>query len=401
MNIKRRQFLNLTANVAAIGTLMTVMPGVSYASLPTDRRFVLVVLRGGMDGLAAVPAYGDKDYKISRGDLALDENQILNLDGYFGLHPSLKVLHRAYQKKQAVIFHAIASPYRERSHFDGQNILENGTDKANGAHDGWLNRAISHVRGDTSKLGLAVGQGVPLVLYGQQSVASWTPANFDVLTDSLIEQLERLYINDPLLHQSLAQGLSIHEMADAAMKDMQGQKKRRKRQNVKAMVEGAGKLLADENGARIATIEIGGWDTHAQQGLATGKLSKMFLSLGEGLDILSRTLEPVWHKTAILVVTEFGRTVAENGTKGSDHGTASAAFLLGGAVKGGQVISNWPGLSKKALYQGRDLKPTLDIRQIFKSVLNQHMGISLNALERDVFPNSQHVKPLKGVILKS
>lgn len=398
----RRKFLTTAAATLAGAATMTAFPGLATAALPTDKRLIVVLLRGGMDGLAAVPPLGDRHYAAARGGLALTDG--LPLDGFFAFHPELAPLHALYRKKELTVFHSIASPYRERSHFDGQNLLENGTDRPNGADSGWLNRMLASfpANGHYTK-GLAIGQNVPLILYGREPVASWAPSRGKMPDAALLDQLERIYDNDPLFHNALAQGLAIHEIADEALAGMQKQRmKNINRGNAAGVLAAAAsKLLQDQNGARVATIDIGGWDSHARQGAAGGSLANNFKSFSQGVDAFVKNLAPIWDKTAVLVVTEFGRTVRENGTGGTDHGTASAAFLMGGAVNGGQIYADWKGLDQNSLYQNRDLMPTTDMRALFKSVLRDHLGIPLSTIENVIFPDSRSAGTLSNLIRKS
>jgi uncharacterized protein (DUF1501 family) len=399
----RRKFLYTAATGLAGAATLTAFPGLATAALPTDKRLIVVLLRGGMDGLAAVPPLGDKDYAAARGKLALTDG--LPLDGFFALHPALAPLHALYKKKELTVFHGIASPYRERSHFDGQNLLENGTDRPNGADSGWLNRTLASFpdeRADRVK-GLAIGQNVPLILYGKQPVASWAPSRSKMPDSALLDQLERIYDNDALFHNALAQGLAIHEIADEALSGEQKQRmKNINRGNAAGVLAAAAsKLLQDKNGARIATVDVGGWDSHARQGTSGGSLANNLKGFAQGVEAFTKNLAPIWDKTAVLVVTEFGRTVHENGTGGTDHGTASAAFLMGGAVNGGQIYADWKGLDKNSLYQNRDLMPTTDMRALFKSVLRDHLGIPLSTIENVIFPGSRSAGTLSNLIRKS
>jgi uncharacterized protein (DUF1501 family) len=373
-----------------------MLPRLVLADADTDARFVLVILRGALDGLAAVPAYGDGNYASRRGALAIT-SPTYKLDGMFALNPALAQLHARYQAKELVVFHAAASPYRERSHFDGQDLLENGTANSAGVHDGWLNRmlpALPLARSrPTEEIAVAVAQNVPLVLRGAARVNSWAPSQLpDADTDTL-ERIADLYAADPQLASRLHSALTANNMVTEGMvknaRDPAGQ--------FNVLASAAGKLLAG-NGSRIAVMDVNGWDTHANQGAEVGQLANRLRGLDQGLDTLRTTLGPVWNRTAVLVVTEFGRTVAVNGTRGTDHGTATCAFLVGGAVAGGRVISDWPGLASHELYQGRDLQPTLDLRSVFKGILASHLAIPERDLEERVFPGSRAARPAEGLI---
>jgi uncharacterized protein (DUF1501 family) len=394
----RRGFLG--AGFAASLMAATAWPILSLAALPTDRRLVVVLLRGAMDGLAAVPPYADPAYKAQRGSLAIAEpganEGALDLNGFFGLHPSMTNLHGLYKKGELAVFQAVASPYRERSHFDAQNLLEVGTSQPHGARDGWMNRMLGLYGSDGPKLGIAFNQTIPMILTGQVPVASWAPGGNEI-PDDFINRLQAVYQHDQLFARTLSQAVMAGEIASEA--DMAGGGGGRGGAGaIRQTISTAAKMLTVPNGQRMAVIEIGGWDTHANQGAANGALANRLQQLDEGLGILAEEMAPVWKDTAVVVMTEFGRTVAVNGTRGTDHGTAGAAFLLGGAVNGGYVLTKWPGLDKAQLYEGRDLAPTLDIRSLLKSVLSQHLELPVADIERLVFPGSGGAGAIRQLI---
>jgi uncharacterized protein (DUF1501 family) len=388
--MQRRTFLQY----AALGSASWMLPELALANADTESRFVLVILRGALDGLGAVPPYGDGNYAAKRGALAIT-SPTLKLDGMFALHPSLAQLHSRYQAKELLVFHAAASPYRERSHFDGQDLLESGT--AAGVHDGWLNRMLPSLplarTRKTEEIAVAVAQNVPLVLRGDARVNSWAPSQLPAADSDTLERIADLYASDPLLSSRLQSALAANSMVSEGS----GMNARDHGGQFKTVAAAAGKLLSG-NGSRIAVMDVGGWDTHANQGAETGQLAIRLRGLDQGLETLRTTLGPAWTKTAVLVVTEFGRTVAVNGTRGTDHGTGTCAFLLGGAVAGGKVIADWPGLANQALYQGRDLQPTLDLRSVFKGVLATHLSVKQRDLEERVFPGSRDARLLEGLI---
>jgi uncharacterized protein (DUF1501 family) len=402
--------LSRRALLGGIGSGALLAPfGASFAvaSAPTERRLVIVILRGALDGLAAVPPYADREYRRLRGSLALPENDgILDLDGRFGLHPALAPLHALYRSGEMTALHAVATPYRSRSHFDGQDILENGVTGARDLRNGWLNRALGLIGGE--RIGLAVGQSVPLILRGDIPVGSWAPPEMPAADSDFLARLAALYAGDAVLGPALDQGLRAQAMADDALGDprqgqgaMSGDRmygRAPRPQPLRATAETVGRLLAATKGPRVAVIELGGWDTHANQGVLTGPLNNRLRDLGEGLAAIKPALGPAWRDTAIAVVTEFGRTVAVNGTNGTDHGTGAAALLLGGAVGGGRVVARWPGLGAGQLYDGRDLAPTLDLRAVMKALLIDHLGLPADGVERVVFPNSLDVTPLRDTL---
>ncbi len=367
---------------------------------------MLVILRGGMDGLAAVPPYGESSYERTREGLALaapgEVGGVLKLDGTFGLHPALNTLHGLHQTGELVVLQAIATSYRERSHIDGQDILENGTAVPH-AGSGWLNRALlARSGGVVAGVGppaMALTQSVPMVLRGDVPVESWAPSPLPSLDPDTLARLLDLYRDDAFFAARLRQALATDEMAKRALRATPGRGRRAGRVAFAALARAAAAFLSAPDGPRIAVLEFGGWDTHANQGAGQGRLATQLASLDSGVTTLRQGLGPAWSRTAVIVVSEFGRTVGENGTRGTDHGTAGAAFLLGGAVRGGRVVSDWPGIRKRALYEGRDLMPTLDARSLFKGVLRDHLGVPPGALEQHVFPSSAAAAPLDQLIV--
>ena len=385
-----------------LGGVATLLPRMPVAAVNPDARFALVILRGALDGLGAVPAHGDGNYAGKRGQLAITA-PAQKLNGMFALHPSLTHLYERYGQKELIVFHAVASPYRERSHFDGQDLLENGLSQLNGERDGWLNRALSTLPAakarSTDKIALALAQNVPLVLRGDAAVNSWAPSRLPNADADTLERIADLYSTDEYFANRLQSALAADGIAGEGMSAMQG--KRDPLNGFAAVTSAAGKFLAAADGPRVAVIEVGGWDTHANQGAEQGQLANRLRSLDLGLEGLRTSLGAAWKDTAMLVVTEFGRTVAVNGTRGTDHGTATCALLLGGAVQGGRVIADWPGLATADLYQQRDLKPTRDLRSIFKGVLAEHLGATERDLETKVFPDSRNVAVLEGLIRRA
>ncbi|HZF27117.1 MAG TPA: DUF1501 domain-containing protein [Steroidobacteraceae bacterium] len=405
--LTRRNFMH---RALACGVL-TQLPRLSFATTAGDSRLVLVILRGALDGLTAVPPYGDPDYANARRELAIPQPGggagALALDSTFGLHPSLKSLHQRFQDRELTVLHAVASPYRERSHFDGQNVLENGTPAPTAGTSGWLNRAIAALPPAARaphELGLALGQNVPLVLRGDERVTSWAPSLLPEVEPDTLARLADLYTADAILAMRLKEATAIDALADQQMGTDRATGNAAARPGagnvarLKLMASTAGKFLAAADGPRIAVFDATGWDTHAQEGAATGQLAQRLEGLDAVLDTLATSLQPVWKQSAIVVATEFGRTVALNGTRGTDHGTGTCALLLGGAVNGGRVIADWPGLGSRSLYEGRDLKPTLDLRALFKGVLQQHFAISTRQLEESIFPASSGSRPVPDLL---
>jgi uncharacterized protein (DUF1501 family) len=402
----RRDFIG-SALSAGVGL---AMPRLLLASANTDARFVFVILRGALDGLAAVPPYGDGNYAGKRGELALSvgggDGSALKLDGMFALHPALAKLHGRYTSGELAVIHAVASPYRERSHFDGQDLLENGTLKPHGANNGWLNRALASLPAsrvhDSEKFAMAFAQNVPLVLRGDTSVGSWAPSRMPDADSETLQRLADMYAGNEYFSSRLQAGMVAESMAaDSGTKVDMGGGKRDPLGAIATIASAAGRMMKNKDGARIAVIEANGWDTHANQGTERGLLATRLTGLDNAIDALRIELGDAWKQTAVLVATEFGRTVATNGTRGTDHGTGACAFLVGGAVNGGRVVADWPGLANNNLYQGRDLQPTLDLRSVCKGALADHLGLDEAHLETKIFPDSRGAKRSENLIRKA
>jgi uncharacterized protein (DUF1501 family) len=381
-------------------------PGLAFAKADTDARFVLVILRGAADGLAVAPPYGDGNYRKVRGELAMpspgQDDGINKLDGLFGLHPSLPTVFDEYRRNQALVVHAIASPYRERSHFDGQDVLENGAADVGILRDGWLNRALGPMGGSLgNEPAIAMAQNTPLVLRGDNSVTSWAPSQLPDAEEGTLRRLQAMYADDEFFSTRLTQALDAQAIAASEMDMDEMPTRGNETQQIRTMAQATARFLNAEDGPRIAVLEAGGWDTHANQGTTTGVLANRLEGLDSGIRTLRDELGDTWSRTIVAVVTEFGRTVAVNGTRGTDHGTAAAAILLGGAVNGGRVIADWPGLAKSDLYQGRDLQPTADMRSLFKGVLAEHFSLPDTLLNRTVFPGSKAAAAMKDIVRSS
>jgi uncharacterized protein (DUF1501 family) len=400
--LTRRSLIRASAQLTLLAPLAP-LARIASAATGADARFVLVVLRGGLDGLAAVPPYGDPQYAGARGDLAVGKpgaaNGALDLDGTFGLHPALVNLHALYRAGEANVLHAVATPYRERSHFDAQNVLEGGGLTPNGAAGGWLNRALAELgRAGKPRDAVAVASSVPLVLRGEFAVSSWAPSRLPEADSDLIERVRAMYA---AVDSNLAARLDDALGARAMVSDAGVPERMRAGggANVGPLATAAGRFLAAPEGPRVAVIDVGGWDTHANQGGAEGTLAARLRGLDTGLLQLKNELGSAWRDTVVLVVTEFGRTVAVNGTRGTDHGTAGCAFLAGGAVRGGRVVADWPGLGTRELHQGRDLRATTDLRSVFKGVMLGALGVPEAALESQVFPASAAAKPVTELMI--
>ena len=396
----RRTFLKTGAACAAfLG--VGARARFAHAALPDDRRFVVLILRGGLDGLAAVPAHGDPDYATLRGALALPKSGTgapIDLDGFFGLHPSLHNLAQVWGEKELAIFHNVSTPYRDRSHFDAQNVLETGGLSPHRLGDGWLNRALQPLGLDGGGGALAVASSPPLLLDGPARVTSWTLSRMPTADEEFLGRVAQLYAKDAVFSTALKQGLETRAIAAQATHDVPNGGPNGPYGPIAPLMEGGGKILAAENGPRVGVFDISGWDTHFNQGAGEGQLARRLTALDEGLAALKTALGPAWKKTVIVAASEFGRTVAVNGTGGTDHGTASIAFVLGGAVTGGVIRADWKGLKSSALRDGRDLPAMTDTRAIFKGVLADHLGLAKKSLEERIFPDSAMAVAQKGII---
>ena len=391
--LNRRSFLGAAC---AGGLATTFAPSLSFGRAATDRRFVFVLLRGAMDGLHSIVPVGDPSYRSARGKLAYSASDLTRLDDIFGLAPGLSPLAESYRVGELLPVQGLAIPYRTRSHFDAQSILETGLNQPVGSATGWLNRTLEVLGGATSQ-GIAVGGPLPLSMQGRVPVATWAPSALREGNDAFIEDLAQLYNMDPVLADPFTAALTLQEQAMTMGTDSSS---RRGLAQFEQLFAATGRFLNAPDGARIAALEFSGWDTHAGQGLANGTLDRRLNALANGLLALKAELSShAWSKTVVVVVTEFGRTVATNGSGGTDHGTGGAALLYGGAVRGGRVLADWPGLATGQLYEGRDLRPTLDTRQLLKGVIAAQFDVRRAELDRLVFPDSQAVPGLNGLVI--
>lgn len=379
-----------------------------------DPRLLVIVLRGALDGLAAVAPVGDPDWIGLRGNRALvldGKTPALPLDSFFALNPAMPNVHRLFQARQAIVVHATATPYRERSHFDGQDVLENGLPKPATSESGWLNRALGALepgaRVATNAAGaFAVGPVTPLIARGPAPIIAWVPRRQAPPTDDTIARLLDIYRHtDPPLSQALENRIQLAALAKSG--GMDGERPRAAalpggaealRANFAEPASAAAKYLAQPNGPRVGALSYLGWDTHINEGALGGQLSNLLSALDGAIAAIETGLGKAWSQTVVAVVTEFGRTARINGTDGTDHGTATIALLAGGALQGGRVIADWPGLKSANLHQGRDLKATIDLRAVMKGLLREHLRVERYALDTSVFPESSNVAPIDGLL---
>lgn len=366
--ISRRRLLQFSGASA-----LASMSGQSLAATGPDPRFLMIILRGGVDGLSMLPPTGDPDLADIRGGLSAFPT--LPLDGFFSLHGAMPVMGELWRQQQLIGFHAISTPYQDRSHFDAQNVLESGLARPDGSADGWLNRALA-LRPDSARRGLSVGAGTPLIMRGAAPVGSWAPSQLPVADPTLVDRLVPLWANDPLLARMLPQGRELQAMTggmggDASSGRMAG------------LLEQVGKLMARADGPRIVAMDSDGWDMH---GTLLFHMNRLAADLDQGVARLRSTLGDAWSQTAVMIASEFGRTVEPNGTGGTDHGIGGSALLLGGAVRGGRMIADWPGLRPADRVAARDLRPTTDLRSVIAAVLADHLSCSPTEISETILP---------------
>ena len=385
-HINRRGFLWLGASAATV----SLLPRFALAaSSMTETRLLLVLLRGGMDGLHALQPFGDPGFAALRGDFAYADGQqaALRLDADFALHGRLQFMSQLYAGKSLLPVVAVAPPYRQRSHFEAQDCVENGT-SGSGGSTGWLNRCVAAVPGSK---GLAISSVMPLAMRGKAEVATWSPPIPERLDPILWQQLQLLYAADPALAATFA-------AIDSDVEGMAASRGGQAGLRLPQAMASAARFMSAADGPRIGFVEDTGWDTHNN---ALGVLDRKFGELDAGLRAFHDGATPIWDKTVVAIVTEFGRTAAINGTGGTDHGTGGVAFLAGGGVQGGRVAGDWPGIGKAQLNDGRDLRATTDMRSLFKGVLRDHLGIADAALAERVFPDSGGIAPMAGLLRRA
>jgi uncharacterized protein (DUF1501 family) len=395
----------------------------AWASVPRvaraegrDPRFLAIVLRGALDGLAVAAPISDPDWAKLRGDKALTldgATPALPLDGFFALNPAMANFHRLYQASQATVVHAVATPYRERSHFDGQDVLESGLSKPGATDSGWLNRTLAALEpggpaDPHAGQAFAVGPITPLVVRGPAPVLAWAPPKLPPVGDETTMRLLDLYRHtDPTLARVLEERIGLAAVARAGgMSSEPGDERPMAQSGGIAQVrayfaEAAGsaaKFLAEAEGPRVGALAFDGWDTHVDEGIAKGRLANLLGALDGAIAAIQTNMGEAWRETVVVLVTEFGRTAHMNGNDGTDHGTATVALLAGGALKGGRVLADWPGIKEADLHDGRDLKPTTDLRAVFKGLLAEHLRADPQRLESTVFPGSASAQPLRGLL---
>lgn len=412
---------DLLKGIAGSALALTIFPRFGFAAGTHSPRLLVVMLRGGLDGLHALPPLGDSAWGSLRGSMPFAAGagaaKPIPLDTRFGLHPSLSYASELYKQREFLPVVAIAPPYQGRSHFEAQDCVENGSARPNGANDGWMNRCVAGMRGEE---GLAISTSMPLIMRGPGKVSSWSPPLPEGLDPALLQRLDTLYAEDPHLAEAYQRAIAEAGMniggttasmstanTSADNTDMMtavaakvGAKpgKGYGGADLPTLMAAAGKFLVRDDGPQFGFVEDTGWDTHAAE---TPTLQRKLQQLDGGLRAFHEAMGPAWSRTVVVVVTEFGRTAKPNGTGGTDHGTGGAAFLAGGAINGGRIAGQWPGLSPQDLNEGRDLHATTDMRALFKGVLAGHMQVPQALLDTQVFPGSAAVRPMAGLLRAS
>lgn len=382
----RRRFM---VGMCAGGLATLTAPLLSLAQVPGKSRLVFVLLRGGLDGLAALVPYGDSKYAELRGRMAFEKKELVPLQDGFGLAPGLRPLQSLWQANELAAIHALAIPYRTRSHFDGQAVLETGLGEPRGAADGWMNRLLQVMEGERSAI--AVAAGLPRSLSGSFPVTTWSPARLGVVEDSYLDRLHLLYRQDSRLLDRFEAALNL---SDKGMTTGMGGGRRAQ---MEPIMRAAARFLRDPAGPNVAAVEFSGWDTHTNQGMAGGPLDRLLGQLAQAVLAFKDESREAWKETVVVIMTEFGRTARPNGGAGTDHGTAGAAFVIGPKVARSRVVTDWPGLGDKQLYEKRDLRPSLDTRAVLMGVLAGCFDLTTSQLKR-VFPGSDSVKPLRDLL---
>ena len=376
MILSRRSIILSGLTVAAAGAL----PSFAYAAAGTPKRLVFIIQRGAADGLATVAPTGDPAFAAARRAMADETAGGAKLDGMFTLHPALATTAGLYTGKQAHFAHAVATGYRDRSHFDGQNMLEGGGARPYGRDTGWVGRLLTLLPA-AERDAIAIAPAVPLALRGTVQVGTYAPSRLPQADADLIARLTALYADDPLLHPLWDSAVKTQELAG----DIGGNNGR----NGADLGKLAASLMLPADGARVMMVETGGWDTHSGQ---RGRLAAQLRGLDQLVGALQTGLGPAWNDTLVIVATEFGRTVEVNGTGGTDHGTASTAMLFGGGLEaGGKVSADWPGLGTAARYEGRDLKPTRSLENVIAAAVAHHYALDPKRVMTTLYPDYHDV----------
>jgi uncharacterized protein (DUF1501 family) len=404
MSLTRRIFMRNGA-MAVVG--MAAVPSfLSRAAFAADnltggkKRMVVIFQRGAADGLNIVIPHAERSYYSMRPTIGIPQQQIIDLDGFFGLHPSLSAFQQLWKDGHLAIVHAAGSPDITRSHFDAQDYMESGTPGVKSTEDGWLNRAI-HIANDKEKespfRAVAMGGRLPRILAGTEpAVAIDNINNFGVggrnpAAAPLSNTFEAMYSQsvDSVLHGTGAETFDAVKMLKAADPERYtpAAGANYPRGPLAQALKQTAQLVKADLGVEVAFADVGGWDTHVNQGSQQGQLAQRLKDFSESIAAFWTDLGPLADSTVLITMSEFGRTARENGTRGTDHGHANVMFVVGGPVKGGRVYGKWPGLAQEQLYEGRDLALTTDFRRVLGEVVYRHLG---NRKLNDVFPGYEN-----------
>jgi uncharacterized protein (DUF1501 family) len=373
MKISRRDFLKGTAT-------SLFLAGFNLPALATSSRkknLVVIMLRGGMDGLCAVPVIGDKNFEKRRKNILITDTIKLNSD--FALHPRLKGFHQCWKENTGSIVHATSIPYKQRSHFEGQNLMESGGRTPYQEKTGWVGRAmkLANLQGD----GLALSLPMPLLLRGIPKNNNYFPTWGRLPRKDTLDLLKSVYADSS--EDELLQMMDfIKKRKDEQMMGGTGGGDRQKNKN---LARQAAKYLRKSDGPRVAVFEVNGFDTHAAQGGVDGTHTECLVEMDEIINNLRDNLQEAYKDTIILTVTEFGRTIKQNGGNGTEHGYGTAIFMAGGLLKKSQVHTDWPGLKRKEMYEGRDLNATIDARSVYASAMSTVFDLDFKRIQKDVF----------------
>jgi uncharacterized protein (DUF1501 family) len=373
MKISRRDFLKGTAT-------SLFLAGFNLPALATSSRkknLVVIMLRGGMDGLCAVPVIGDKNFEKRRKNILIEDTIKLNSD--FALHPRLIGFNKCWNENTGSIVHATSIPYKQRSHFEGQNLMESGGRVPYQEKTGWVGRAmkLANLQGN----GLALSLPMPLLLRGIPKNNNYFPTWGRLPRKDTLDLLKSVYADSS--EDELLQMMDfIKKRKDEQMMGGTGGGDRQKNKN---LARQAAKYLRKSDGPRVAVFEVNGFDTHAAQGGIDGTHTKCLVEMDEIINNLRDNLQEAYKDTIILTVTEFGRTIKQNGGNGTEHGYGTAIFMAGGLLKKSQVHTDWPGLKRKEMYEGRDLNATIDARSVYASAMSTVFDLDFKRIQKDVF----------------
>ncbi|MBY0551094.1 MAG: DUF1501 domain-containing protein [Candidatus Obscuribacterales bacterium] len=405
--MNRREFLKATA-LASLSSVTPLNLWAANTSEAVNKKLLVILLRGAVDGLNVVIPAGDRRYYELRPTIAIKPGAALNLDGYFALHPALAPMISLWKSKNLAFVHACGSPDPTRSHFDAQDFMESGEPGVRSAQTGWLDRLLLSLPDNHSAVrAINFGPTIPRIFSGCNRVANVTITgngrnNSPMALREVPQLIANLYSDDPMLSATFREGVSARQTIS---KDMAGEAPPSRTEmelanrGASAPTPGFGRQLArfllKEPTMQVAFVTFGGWDTHVSQGSDTGQLADKLAVLGAGLTELYQSLGDMQDNVTTVVMSEFGRTAHENGNRGTDHGHGNVMWLIGGRINGGKVYGQWNGLANSALYEGRDLPVTTDFRSVLSAVLHGHMNVATTA---SIFPGFTPDRQLENVL---